>query len=298
MEERLRKFAYLVDAGSFTKAALELHISQPALSSAIAKLERELKAPLLVKGARPLALTPAGQLAYQAAKDLAVQTENLKLRLAELADEPVALRIGMIDSVASAFFADSANPTLLDSAKVSIVVNHSRYLSDLVERGELDVAFVAEQPKRPSGLMHSTSVGIEPLVVVAGARRPTLHGKVLPDFLSYDQSSNTFRLVQRALRDYGVSLRANFYSTSPEIMLRLVLAGKGVAALPYLLVRDHIKDAKVRRLGGKTPWLIPRNIVALKRRDKELPLEVKKLTQQIATMLEALTSEAQTGGIE
>src|SRR5688572_29853136 len=107
MEERLRKFAHLVDVGSFTKAAAELHISQPALSTAIAKLERELRAKLLVRGVRPLALTPAGKLAYQTAKDLSVQADNLKLRLAELAHEQVTLKIGMIDSMASTLFATS-----------------------------------------------------------------------------------------------------------------------------------------------------------------------------------------------
>lgn len=291
MEERLRKFAYLVDAGSFTRAAGELHVSQPALSTAIAKLERELKTPLFVRGSRPLALTPAGNLAYKAAKDLAVQTDNLKLHLAELANEKLTLQIGMIDSVADALFAGEDGLQVLDGAKVSVVVNNSRYLAEAVERGELDIAFVASQSKRLSPLLEVMPVANEPLVVVSHAQRHASPGARLPDFISYDQPSNTFRLVQRALRDYGVTPDTSFYSTSPEVMLRLVLLNKGVAALPYLMVRDHLKTGNLKRLGGQTPWLIPREIVAFKRRDKQLPLALKQLTHQIATILETLTDE-------
>src|ERR1700751_5187786 len=99
MEERLRKFAVLVDAGSYTKASQELHISQPALSTAMNKLERELKAELLVHGSRTLKLTKAGKLAYDSAKELGIVSSNLKTRIADLLHDNPKLTIGMIDSV-------------------------------------------------------------------------------------------------------------------------------------------------------------------------------------------------------
>src|ERR1700722_3943395 len=100
MEDRLTKFAKLVDIGSFTAAAGSLHLSQPALSTAIAKLEKELHTTLLVRGSRSLKLTEAGRIAYDAAKELTVHTENLQTRLSLLNNEELSLSIGMIDSVA------------------------------------------------------------------------------------------------------------------------------------------------------------------------------------------------------
>jgi len=293
MEERLRKFASLIDAGSFTKAARELHISQPALSSAIAKLERELKVKLLVRGARPLAVTPAGKVAYQAAKDLAVQTDNLKLRLAELAHEKLSLKIGMIDSIADALFENGNGLEMIENAKVSVVVNNTRHLTDAIDRGELDIAFVAEQSKRLPASLDTKPVGIEPLVVVRSARRSLAAGNRLPDFICYDQPSNTFRLVQRALGEFGMTPEPVFYSTSPEVMLRLVLLDKGIAALPYLMIREHLVSGELTRLGGMRPWLIERPVIALKRRDKELPLPLKQLMHQTTQVLERLMAEAQ-----
>lgn len=292
MEDRLKKFAHLVDAGSFTKAATELHISQPALSSSVAKLERELKTTLLVRGVRPLALTPAGRLAYQTAKDLSVQADNLKVRLAELAHQRITINIGMIDSIADALFASPEGLEMLEGAQVSVVVNNSRYLSEAVERGDLDMAFVADQQRRTSALLEVAFVATEPLVVVSHVKRRPASGTLLPDFIAYDQPSNTFRLVNEYLKSQGVQLQPSFYSTSPEVMLRLVLLNKGVAALPYLMVQDHLQAGSLKRLGSKTPWLIPRNIVTLKRRDRQLPLALEHLTHQTTTVLNNLMAQA------
>lgn len=297
MEERLKKFVQLVDAGSFTKAAGELHISQPALSSAIAKLERELKASLLVRGVRPMALTAAGKLAYQAAKELAIHTDNLKIRLAELSDEQLSFKIGMIDSVADALFNGENGLEALEGAKVSIVVNNSRYLSQAVESGDLDIAFMAEQQRRPPNTLETKAIGAEPLAVVSHVNRHASPGALLSDFIAYDQPSNTFRLVNEALRAYGVTPQISFYSTSPEVILRLVMLNKGVAALPYLLVRDHLKTGELKLLGDKKPWLIPRHIVALKRRDRELPMSLKQLTDQIADILNARMAEYEASAL-
>ena len=192
MEDRLKKFARLVDAGSFTKAADAMHISQPALSSAINKLERELKVRLLVRGARPLLLTQAGDLVYKTAKELEVQTESLKQRLAELSHQPLSLRIGMIDSVADVLFGFYGGLDLAAEAEVLVDVNNSRYLLEAVERGDLDIAFVADQRRRLPLVLDSKFVAIEPLVVVSHKFHTIPTGEVLSDFIAYDQSSNTF----------------------------------------------------------------------------------------------------------
>ena len=74
MHNRLQFFVRLVETGSYTKAAKDLYLSQPALSIAIQKLERELDAKLIVRSHRSFKLTEAGKVAYAAAKDIDKQT--------------------------------------------------------------------------------------------------------------------------------------------------------------------------------------------------------------------------------
>lgn len=61
----LRYFVKIVEMGSFAKAARQVHISQPALSIAIRKLEAELNAPLLDRTAAGVVPTAFGQSLYE-----------------------------------------------------------------------------------------------------------------------------------------------------------------------------------------------------------------------------------------
>jgi len=75
---KIRAFLTLVQEGSFTRAARKLGITQPAVSTQIASLEKSIGQPLFVRGPQ-LTLTPAGEtfLGYaqriQKAYDLANQ---------------------------------------------------------------------------------------------------------------------------------------------------------------------------------------------------------------------------------
>lgn len=84
MEFSLRQVSYflrLVERGSFTAAAEALRITQPALSIAIAQLEKALGTALIVRGTTPLALTEEGRVFYRYAlrveRDLAEAREEL-----------------------------------------------------------------------------------------------------------------------------------------------------------------------------------------------------------------------------
>lgn len=253
MDDRLRKFAAVIDAGSFTTAAAALHISQPALSAAVHKLERELQALLLVRGIRPLQLTPAGEQAYATAKELAVSTDNLRLRLAELAQAGIRLRIGMIDSIAATMFAGATAMTDFGrQVQVSVMVNNSRFLLGAVERDAVDIALVACQPGPVAPLLAVRRLADEPLVMVchrsfARLVQRQLRGHTLDRFISYDQQSNTYRLVQEDLQRRGIIAHTGFYSTSPEVMLRLVLLQQqGTAVLPYHMVSPYVASATER----------------------------------------------------
>ena len=291
MEDRLRKLVTLVDAGSFTVAARKLHLSQPALSVAIAKLERELKSPLIVHGVRPITLTPAGTLAYRAGRDIVTQNANLKTRLAELANQSLNVSIGMIDSVASTLL---TSPTSVDSlerqAVVTLAVDNSRNLLQGVNSGQLDAAFVVEQRAYDSALQVLATAN-EPLIVVGSPKLPHDQAGSFKRFISYDRASTTHGMIMKALAAAQYRPEAVFYSTSPEIMVQLVLQGRGVAALPYLLVRKHLEMGDLIRVGS-TPLRILRPIQAVKRRGTVLATPLAHAVAEVSDLLLNLNNEA------
>lgn len=300
MEERLKKFVRLIDAGNFTKASHELHISQPALTVAIHKLERELHATLLVRDTRSLHITPAGKIAYEAGKELLIRTHNLTTRLAELSNVQLSIAIGMIDSVAQTFFM-TAEPMsrLEEQAKAAIIVNNSRILQQAVTHDELDIAFVTEQPHHEPSIIDTHYVATEPLVVVCHAEQQALIQEAvkngqLPHFMSYDQPSNSHRMIEQTLAARGIQVTPTFYSTSPEVMLRLAVLQKGIAALPYLLVKPYLTAGTLVIIRQGDPIIIDRRIEAIIRHDRVFTTPYRHIIDQVKNLVTQLYDEATT----
>lgn len=298
MEERLQKFARLVEYGSFTKASQELHISQPALSLSIAKLERELRTPLLVRSNHGLQLTEAGRAAYAAAKELRTTADNLQLQLAELAQQQLSVSVGMIDSVAACILQHPGTLAELEQqARILIDVDNSSRLQERVRRGRLDAAFVVRQPALAVASLTVTPMGSEPLVLVchvaqrAELQKTMRHGGLRP-FVAYDQQSTTHSIIAQALAAHGLAAQPAFYSTSPDVMLQLVLMQKGAAVLPYLQVRKLVAagDLCVLELGDG-PSYIERPIAHIAQNGRALPAPLERLTIQIVHSLRQLGQE-------
>ena len=66
--KQFRYFVEIVDAGSYSRAAEKLYVAQSALSRQIKELENEVQALLLMRDARHIELTAAGQVFYDRAK--------------------------------------------------------------------------------------------------------------------------------------------------------------------------------------------------------------------------------------
>jgi DNA-binding transcriptional LysR family regulator len=86
--DRIRIFYTVAEAGSFTRAAEGLDLSQSAVSRQIQALERELKAPLFHRHARGLILTEQGDHLFRAARDMHLRLETTRSRLVETAERP------------------------------------------------------------------------------------------------------------------------------------------------------------------------------------------------------------------
>lgn len=294
MEERLRKFSRIVETGSFTQASHDLHISQPALSIAIKKLERELGVELFAHRQPPLKLTSAGETAYRYAKGLGARNRNFKLELAQIVRQKPSLSVGMIDSLAYALFVQGDFlDELQKHAHISLSINNSRVLTKLLAQGELDIALVTQHSTTPfDPNLNVRLLGYEPLVAVVNptqvsATTGALKKGELPQLLAYDQSSNTDRLIQQYFAQRNIEPKPIFRSTSPEILMHMALKGQGTAVLPYLMVREALKKSQLALIAGA----ISRPVIALEHKDTETPLPLLLLCKNMQAVLERLMAE-------
>jgi DNA-binding transcriptional LysR family regulator len=284
MEDRLLKFARLVDAGSFTRAAEEMHISQPALTTAIKKLERELRTELLIRANHTLTLTEAGQVAYKTAKAIAAQTHNLKADIATTANVKPTLRLGLIDGLADLLFVHGEHLTELEQkTRLSLTVDNTSRLITYVDHDKLDLALIAKPAILPRTLQ-VIPLGDEPLVVVTHTERldltiQELKQREIRGFLAYNQSSHTYKLVDGFLRSQGIGVAYSFYSTSPEIMLALLREGRGIAALPYPLIEPFLASGELAQVPIAGGSVIARPITAIQRQGRHLTPHMEELLE-------------------
>ena len=85
--ETIAKYAYEVyKKGSFTKAAKELYISQPSLSMAISRLEKELGFRIFDRTTVPCSLTPQGKIYIESIEEIIEVENNMHKKIKDFSD--------------------------------------------------------------------------------------------------------------------------------------------------------------------------------------------------------------------
>lgn len=98
--KQLHYFKSVVDHMNYSKAAENLHISQPSLSNAIKKLEQEMGSPLLERNTRKIQLTEAGEVLYEKATIILKNIEIMKIEMEEVIEQGTKeITIGVMESV-------------------------------------------------------------------------------------------------------------------------------------------------------------------------------------------------------
>jgi DNA-binding transcriptional LysR family regulator len=236
---RLLTFHVVARAGSFSAAARELSLTQPAVSQQVAALERELGAQLLHRGPGGLTLTDAGALALEHAQALAERLAIADAQLAELGGEDEKLRVGAFPS-ALATIVPAAIERLVPR-RVQVVEGTMAELPGRVADGSLHVAVCfqdAKAPPREHPGLRRHEVLVEPFMVIVGlehrlaARKTIRLQEVARDTWTAPSSSG---IVVEACRAAGFEPDLRFLTSDVLASRALVAAGLAVALSPGLV---------------------------------------------------------------
>jgi DNA-binding transcriptional LysR family regulator len=255
--QALRVFAAVADAGSFTRAAARLNLSQPAASKAVLGLERQLGLPLLERGARGVRLTDAGAALHARAGELfAVERAAEEELRARLGLEHGTLRIGASTTVATYLL-----PPLLgafQAAHPGVVLRvtsaNTRDVARALLGRRLDVALVEGPVDDPR--IAAESWREDELVVIAApghalARsRRAVPAAALADqpFIRRERGSGTRTVAEAALAAHGVRTRVALTLGSTEAVKQAVAAGLGLAVISRAAAADQLTLGTVREV--------------------------------------------------
>jgi len=252
----LKVFCDLSDSRSFSKTAEKHLLSQSAISQQLAQLELAYNCQLLDRKKRPLELTAAGQLFYQAAKDILERYEQLKTDLNVLKSSTGSrINVGAIFSIGMHTLPDYVKKFLAGYPNVNV---HVEYLSndkiyEMVLSGDIDIGLVAV-PKRDKRLeVHDFEN--EPLVLAFSPKHPLsqesqidIHRLQFERFIAFEKNTPTRAWIDSILERYNVTVRTVMEFDNIETIKRAVEINSGVGILPQTAILQEEASGTIKAI--------------------------------------------------
>lgn len=223
----LRTLVAVVDLRSYTKAALFLGITQPAVSAQIKRLQFLLGAELFDRRVQGVSLTPRGQVVVSQARRLLSINDQI-VSLGSGISDPKAemlIRIGTPSDFLTSFLPETLARFRLRCPDVRFMVRTQPYepLIRQLHNGDIDV-MIAMTMAPPHDARH---VSEQEVVWVSGPNRKLDPAEPVP-LVSYGDSSIYRRLAVQTLREAGLHWEDVFMAPSMHSLTNAVVAGLGV----------------------------------------------------------------------
>lgn len=283
----LRLFFLVVEAGSITRGAAQAHMALASASARLRGMEKAIGAPLLERGRRGVAPTPAGDALAHHARIVLAQVAQMR---GELADYAKGLR-GQIRLLANT----AAMTEFLPRTLAAYLAAHPNVDVDLQERlsveivkavagGFAEIGIVSDAVD--SGVLQILPFAVDRLVLVVprndslAARRIAFAEVVGRDFVGLSAGSP----LQDYLGDHAIragrplSLRVRMRTF--EALCHMVAQGVGYAVAPESAVNKLRRAMAIRTIRLTDKWATRRLLLCV--RDREaLPLPARRLVEHL-----------------
>jgi DNA-binding transcriptional LysR family regulator len=249
----LRTFVTVHRAGSFTRAAALLGLSQPAVTGQIRTLERQLGRPLFLRQARGVTPTTIGdELAHRAAPHLDALVEIAEagldpeygVRTLHLAGPPEFTALRALPAL---------TPLISQGLALRTSFGNTEETLEGLAAGHHDLAITTARPR--GGLLTATPLWDEEHVLVAAERwaarlgpEVLQGGRVLLERLPVVEVHESLPLVSRywaAVFDSGPAATAAVIAPDLRAVLEAAAAGAGLAVLPRYLCADALERGRL-----------------------------------------------------
>ncbi|QES45309.1 LysR family transcriptional regulator [Streptomyces venezuelae] len=285
--QQLHYFVAVAETRHFTRAAEEVHVSQPSLSQQIRALEKELGAELFSRARGNITLTDAGEALLPLARRILADADTARIEVQELAQlRRGRIRLGATPSVCTGLLPDVLRAFHDRHPGIQLLIEESGS-HDLVRelaRGALDLALVVLPLPTPSPALTTLELLREDLVVVSapGARSlgrtvriADLQGERLVMFRhGYDLRE----LTVSACRAEGFEPEFAVEGGEMDAVLGFVRAGLGVAVVPRMVAERSGPDLRMTPLAKPS---LHRTIALAHRSDVAPPRAARELQRML-----------------
>jgi LysR family transcriptional regulator for metE and metH len=255
---QLRVLAAVVEAGTVSHAAEALHVTAPAVTQQLQKLEACAGMPLFER-------TPDGIRPTEAGEEMlstAARMENALRQCAESLEllggiEHGRVAVGLVST--AKYFAPRVLAGFMKThpnVDVRVQIGNRAAIMAALRDFDLDFAVTGQPPKEFE--INSVVIGDHPHIVIAPPDHPLANRKRLPfsalaseKFLLREQGSGTRLLMRRLFADAGLNPDLGLELGGNETIKQAVMAGLGVALISAHAVTAELADARLVALNAK-----------------------------------------------
>lgn len=278
---------------NLTRAAEELHLTQPAVTQQMHLLEKYYGVRLFRYSGHTLSLTREGEYLRSRLEAMYHDTQRMKETLAEM-DAAPRFSIGTTMSAGGYVLPQYLARYLARHPRAQLTVTQmdTKDILRLLNAGTLDFAFVEGYVRRD--LYAVTELRRDEVVLVCGARCGARRCRTADELLAYplllrEAGSGTREILEAWLREHGLTaecfpLRSEF--SSPTMIRRLLCEGFGVSALYRSVVQDALEAGTLAEIPAEG-FPLPHAYSAVWRRES---LYADTYQAAIREMIEAVRS--------
>ncbi len=254
--ETLKVFCDLAENGSFSLAASKNFITQSAVSQQIRSLEERYGRELVERSKGHVRLTPAGEVLYQAGKEIIQKYREIQDSLQTLSRSVAGtVRVATVYSVGLYELSSPLKKYLRTFPDVNIHLEYTRAnkIYEDVIRGDMDLGIVAYPSKRPQILV--TPFREDRLVLVCAPQHPfaefhrlsikRLNGE---KFVGFERDVPTRRALDRIFRRHGIKVQYVMEVDNIETIKRVVEIGSGISIVPEPSITQEVKAETLKAI--------------------------------------------------
>jgi len=274
---QLKVFEAVARHRSFSRAAEELHLTQPAVSTQVRKLEDHAGLPLFEQLGKKIHLTPAGAQMLQSSREIIQKFQEAEEAMAQYKGVSGGRLNVSVISAGDYFF-----PRLLvefaqrhPGVTLNLGVCNREELLTQMEANQTDLAVMVRPP--PDADTVAEPFAPHPYVVLASPDHPLAGRKRIPvarlvgePFIVREKGSDTWHSMQEAFGERLAQLTIAMQIKSMETIKQAVIAGMGVTFLSAHTVSRELREKSIVALDVQGfPLML--NWYVVHRRTKRLP---------------------------
>jgi LysR family nitrogen assimilation transcriptional regulator len=293
---QLRYFVAIVDHGSLSRAALVLHVAQPALTQQLRQLEGELGVQLLHRSAQGVMSTDAGKIFYEHALAILKQVADAQAAVIQSAERPSgSVTLGLPHSISGALALPLLTAIRQRYPEITLQLTEelTGNLAEQLRAGRVNLAVLLDDGQLAS--FATTPLVEEELRFLCRTDAPWAQGR---DSLSLAEALDATLIlpglqhgvrprIESTARAAGLHTRGVIEINSIAILKSAILSGMGATILPVAPLQAEVERGAMRALTIHNPS-IARTVVLCT--SKNIPLTnaaaaVSRLVAQVATEL-------------